>query len=81
MKVKYVGETFGVALTNGTIYKCLGVEDIPGFGIMLRVIDDTEEDYLYSAKNPAPLDGSSPGGKWEIIEDDLKGTLVKAIQN
>jgi len=35
---------------------------------MYRVIDDSGEDYLYSKDNPAPLDGSSPGGRWEIIE-------------
>ena len=31
---------------------------------MSRVIDDSGEDYLYSMTNPAPLDGSSPGGWW-----------------
>ena len=73
MKVKYVGESFGIdELTNGKIYECLGVE----YG-MLRVIDDSEEDYLYSSINPGPLDRSSPGGEWEIIEDDEKGTLKK----
>ena len=35
---------------------------------MYRVIDDSGEDYLYSMTNPAPLDGSSKGGYWEIIE-------------
>ena len=35
---------------------------------MYRVIDDSGEDYLYSMTNPAPLDGSSPGGRWEVIE-------------
>lgn len=91
MKVKYVGETFGVAgLTDGVVYDCLGVEDGGDFGPMLRIIDDEGPDYgekrdnepdgyLYSPKNPAPLDGSSPGGRWEIIEDDENGTLKKAI--
>lgn len=35
---------------------------------MYRVIDDSGEDYLYSRDNPAPCDGSNPGGYWEIIE-------------
>ena len=75
MKVRYIGESFGVdSLTNGKVYECLGEE--LGF---LRVIDDSGEDYLYSAYKPAPLDGSSPGGRWEIVEDDSKGTLAKAI--
>ncbi len=64
MKIKYVGESFGIdSLTNGKIYEA--VEDDG----MYRVIDDSGEDYLYSMDNPAPLDGSSKGGKWEIIEE------------
>lgn len=75
MKVRYIGQSFGVdSLTNGKIYECLGVE--PPF---IRIIDDSEEDYLYSPTEPGPLDGSSPCGKWEIIEDDEKGTLQEAI--
>ena len=64
MKLRYVGESFGVdSLTDGKIYEATE-ED--GF---YRVIDDSGEDYLYSMTNPAPLDGSSEGGRWEIIED------------
>lgn len=75
MKVKYVGESFGVdGLTNGKIYECLGVESG-----MLRIIDDSEEDYLYSAINPRPLDGGSKGGKWEIVEDNNE-TLSKLFK-
>lgn len=75
-RVKYIGESFygGGGLTNGKVYDCLGVE-----GPFLRIVDDEEMDYLYSIKNPAPLDGSSPGGKWEVVEDDENGTLRKAI--
>lgn len=66
MKLRYVGESFGVdSLTNGKIYEAsegIGAEE--GF---YRVIDDSGEDYLYSKINPAPLDGSSEGGKWEIV--------------
>ena len=65
MKLRYIGESFGVdGLTNGKIYDAIK-ED--GF---YRVIDDSGEDYLYSITNPAPLDGSSPGGRWEKIEED-----------
>ena len=65
MKARYVGESFGVdSLTNGKIYEILG--DDHG---MYRVIYDSGEDYLYSKDNPAPLDGSSKGGRWEIIEE------------
>lgn len=64
MKLRYVGESFGaVSLTNGKIYEA--TEEQFGY----RVVDDSGEDYLYSKTNPAPLDMSSPGGKWEIIEE------------
>lgn len=63
MKIKYIGHSFGVdSLTNGKIYDAVEENG------MYRVIDDSGEDYLYSKENPAPLDQSSPGGKWEIIE-------------
>lgn len=63
MKLKYIGESFGVdELTNGKIYEA--VEE----GDFYRVIDDSGEDYLYSRVNPAPWDGSGPGGRWEIVE-------------
>lgn len=65
MKLKYVGESFGIdSLTNGKIYEAT-VEDEDFY----RVIDDSGEDYLYSKINPAPLDGSCEGGIWEIIEE------------
>jgi len=70
MKVRYKGESFGVdSLTNDKTYDCIGVE----FDL-LRIIDDSGEDY-------APLDGSSSGGRWEIVEDDAVGTLAGIIPN
>ena len=72
MKIKYIGESFGVdSLTNGKTYECLAFENG-----MLRVIDDSGEDYLYSVVNPRPLDGSSKGGRWEIVEDDDNKSLT-----
>ncbi len=65
MKLKYIGESFGVdSLTNGKIYEAT-IEDDDFY----RVIDDSGEDYLYSRTNPAPLDSSSPGGRWEIVSE------------
>lgn len=64
-KVKYIGDSFGVAsLTDGKTYDYLEIID----NDYIRVVDDSGEDYLYFLKNPAPLDGSSVGGKWEFIE-------------
>lgn len=63
VKLRYKGESFGVdSLTDGKIYNAVEEDG------MYRVIDDSGEDYLYSMTNPAPLDESSKGGKWEIIE-------------
>ncbi|MEG2149127.1 MAG: hypothetical protein RRY24_06860 [Clostridiales bacterium] len=63
MKLRYIGESFGVdSLTDGKVYEATEADG------MYRVIDDSEEDYLYSMANPAPLDGSSEGGIWEIVE-------------
>lgn len=65
MILRYKGESFGAAsLTDGKLYKA----EIDESG-MYRVIDDSGEDYLYSSTNPAPLDGSSRGGIWEIVEE------------
>ena len=41
MKVKYIGDT-DVSLTNGKIYSVIAEE-----GNMYRIVDDTEEDYLF----------------------------------
>ena len=65
MKLRYIGESFGVdRLTDGKIYEA--PEEHADF---YRVIDDSGEDYLYTKENPAPLDESSPGGRWEIVEE------------
>ncbi|HBF68771.1 MAG TPA: hypothetical protein DDW20_05620 [Firmicutes bacterium] len=65
-KLKYVGESFGVdGLTNNKIYDCVGMSSD---GKMLSIVDDSEENYMYSFSNPRPADGSSKGGIWEIYE-------------
>lgn len=64
-RVKYTGETFGVvSLTDQKEYDI--VRDAQGD---LKVVDDSGEDYWYDLKNPRPIDGSSQGGKFEIVED------------
>lgn len=65
MKLRYIGESFGVdELTNGRTYIAT-IGDIDYY----RVFDDSGEDYMYPRENPRPCDGSSKGGEWEIIED------------
>lgn len=77
MKVRYVGISFydGVeGLTNGKEYKCIAVE-----GEFLRIVDDSGEDYLYSAASPGALDEPEKRGRWEIVEDSQSGDLKKVI--
>ena len=75
-KVKYVGESFGVdSLTDGDIY--VVVRDENG---TIKIVDDSDEDYIYNLNNPKPLDGSSEGGKFYIV-DDPNGELVGYIKN
>lgn len=42
MKVRYVGETKSFMLTHGKVYSVIGVEKT-----WYRIVDDTQEDYLY----------------------------------
>ncbi len=77
MKVRYIGKSFGVeSLTDGKIYECIGIEDG-----MLRIIDDSGEDYLYSAIKPSSLENIKLCGKWEIIEDNKNKDLEKVINS
>lgn len=74
-KVKYVGETFGVdSLTDGKIYNVVYDKNNA-----IKIVDDSEEDYIYDLNAPKPLDESSQGGKFLIVED-LKGILSKVIK-
>lgn len=74
-RVKYVGKTFGVdSLTNDKIYNVVYDKNRT-----IKIVDDSNEDYYYDLINPSPIDGSSDGGKFYIIED-LNGILSKIIK-
>ncbi len=72
MKLRYIGQSFLVGLTNGKIYECLGIE----YG-WFRVIDDTKVDYLYLPDDPGANSGVQ--GKWEVVEDTKDGLLQLTI--
>lgn len=75
-KVKYIGKSFGVeGLTNGKVYDCISVE-LP----FIRVIDDSDEDYLYSISKPSSMENPEFCGKWEVVEDK-KGILREHIKD
>ena len=42
MRVRYLGETDPLGLTNGVVYEVISVEDDA-----YRIIDNSNEDYLY----------------------------------
>lgn len=74
MKVRYIGESFGVeSLTNGKEYEVIAIEED-----MLRIIDDSGEDYLYSISKPCSLEDTTKCGKWEIVEDNENKDLERA---
>lgn len=88
MRLKYIGPSQPLSLTNQRIYDCTSVEKD-----LVRIIDDeelmnntleklenavinkcTEVGYLYSILTPIPS-GSSEYGIWEIIEDSSDSIL------
>lgn len=92
MKLRYIGPTESLSLTNNKIYDCISVEDS-----LVRIIDDEElinfDDeelknaidnndisygYLYSIIKPKPS-GSLEYGIWEIVEDSKEKILEKTI--
>lgn len=45
---KYVGETDELSFINGKIYNCVGYDEK---NKMARLVDETNEDYLYSLED------------------------------
>lgn len=67
MRVKYVGPDIGVdGLKNNGVYEVIAVDE---FTSMLRIIDESGEDYLYSPNKPKAIASSYEGGKFEIVSD------------
>jgi hypothetical protein len=67
-KVKYIGKSFGVEqLTNNKVYNVISIEEP-----LIRIIDDSGEDYLYSINKPSSLENPNLFGKWIIVEDNNK---------
>lgn len=75
-KLKYVGPYMGeLELSPNKEYPVVRIE-LGMFGI----VDDTDEDYLYSATKPGPCDDPTITGKWEVIEDPT-GILEQTIES
>ena len=77
MRVWYIGPDIGVdGLFDGHVYDVLGIHE--DFG-MLRIIDESGEDYLYSPTRPKPAACPYEGGRFEIVEDNESRDLYHAI--
>ncbi len=77
MKVKYIGPDIGIdGLFNNHIYEVVEVDELTG---MLRIIDESGDDYLYHPTKPKAFLGEYNGGKFEIISD-VNGILKRAIK-
>ena len=67
MKVKWLGDTEPLVLTHGKVYEGLSKEC--GF---YRVVDDSDDDYLYEASGFEVVEGSEDDLRKEgkIIDDE-----------
>lgn len=78
MKVRYIGENIGIdGLFNGHTYEVVEIESEIG---AIRIIDESGEDYLYSPSKPKSAAGEYKGGRFEVVEDDEKASLARAIK-
>lgn len=77
MKVRYVGpQLYTIGLDDGEIYEVLEIHELTG--ALLIADRDEPEGCLYDPRKPADNEGYK-GGHFEIVEDDEKGSLRKAI--
>jgi len=67
--VRFQGDD-NYAFKNDKIYKIIGIQ-----GYLLRIIDESEEDYLYAFECPT-LNIESVKGKFELIEDYTKDKIL-----
>lgn len=61
-QVKYMGDDT-LSFENGKIYNVIGIE-----GALIRVIDESGEDYLYSFNNPN-INNPNKEGRFELVND------------
>ena len=63
MKVRYLGESDPFMLLHGKVYDVMEVENHGKAGIWYRIVDETEEDYIYPAEGFEVVSASAPGLK------------------
>lgn len=71
--VKFVGKTF-FSFIDGKNYYVIGYDDV-----YFRIIDESNEDYLYLIKNPKPLNEESWDGKFKLVEDFTNGKIKRIM--
>lgn len=63
MTVKYIGESDPLSLLKGKEYEVISIEKGPGDEDWYRIIDETEEDYLYHFSEFEIIDDSPISAK------------------
>lgn len=77
MIVKYLGPDIGIdGLFDQKEYAVIEIDPFSG---MLRILDESGEDYLYHPTRPKAFAGEYKGGKFEMIQDDSNQSLQKAM--
>ena len=71
--VKYEGENIAFDIIDGKEYEVVKIEND-----MLRIIDESGEDYLYFIKNPNNADKKELMGRWVVVRD-ITGELQKVL--
>lgn len=74
-RVKFVGESGNADLTHNKIYNVIGIRNN-----MLKLIDDTEDYYLYLPQDGTLiLEKKATGAGFIIIDDFTKTKEIKSI--
>lgn len=63
MKVKYIGETDPLYCENGKVYEVLAIEN--GY---YRIVDETEDDYLYPPEEFEIVEGNTDEYEDEFLK-------------
>jgi hypothetical protein len=61
LKVRYIGDYYKVSLIKGKVYDVIAVDTTSWATTMYRIIDETHEDYLFSA------------GSFKVVQNERKG--------
>ncbi len=73
-QVKYIGDTDELSFINNKIYNVIEI-----FGNSVRVVDETEEDYLYMFDDPT-VNWQDINGKFVVVNDFTTDRLLEKLE-